>query len=257
MGFSAEKISVTTPEVNSSANDYSATFNADKSFETISVESVDLSKESEKVEEVDLTPQSETKEVKVEEVPSSFEKPDIKGIVNTISKDVDDKYEGKESSLEKHEFVNYYQTDYDNPYSLGTIATSGCGPTSAAMALTYITGKEITPVETAEFGNGTYTCDQGTMWTFFGDVSAKYGVECVEQGVSADNIREGLKDGKPVIISMGPGHFTDSGHFIVLRSIDGDNNVTVADPASSERSSQTWNLDTILAEGKEIWTFNL
>lgn len=156
---------------------------------------------------------------------------------------------------EKHEFVNYYQYNYDQPYSQGTIATSGCGPTSVAMALTYITGKEIIPVETAEFGNGTYTCSEGTMWTFFKDVSAKYDVECEQHEVSVDNIKEGLKNGNPVVISMGPGHFTKAGHFIVLRGIDENGKVIVADPASEERTNQTWDMDIITSEGKQIWTF--
>ncbi|MBQ6538943.1 MAG: C39 family peptidase [Bacilli bacterium] len=154
-----------------------------------------------------------------------------------------------------HAFVNYYQFDYNNPYSQGTIATSGCGPTSAAMALTYITGKEITPVETAEFGNGTYTCSQGTYWSYFGAVSEKYGVKCNQESVSSDNIKNGFKNGKPVIISMGPGHFTSAGHFIVLRGMDSNGKVIVADPNSKEKSNQTWDMDTIVAEGKQIWTF--
>ncbi len=154
-----------------------------------------------------------------------------------------------------HRFVNYYQYNYSNPYSEGTIATSGCGPTSAAMALTYITGKEITPVETAKFGNGTYTCSQGTYWSYFAAVSEKYGVKCTQKSVSADNIKEGLKNGKPVIISMGPGHFTSAGHFIVLRGIDKNGKVIVADPNSEERSKQTWDMSTITSEGAQIWTF--
>ncbi|MBQ6538939.1 MAG: C39 family peptidase [Bacilli bacterium] len=258
MGFSATRIDVKTPEANNYVNDYNATFDADNTVKSVEVESVDFSKEVEKVEDVELAQQPKVEEVKVEEVSSSFEKPDIKEIIDNASKEVDTKYDEKPSSnLKEHKFVNYYQGDYNNPYSEGTIATSGCGPTSAAMALTYITGKEVSPVETAEFGNGDYTCSEGTYWTYFGDVSAKYGVKCNEEHVSADNIKKGLSDGKPVIISMGPGHFTSAGHFIVLRSIDGDGNVKVADPASKERSSETWSLDTIVSEGKEIWTFNL
>ena len=154
-----------------------------------------------------------------------------------------------------HTFINYYQYNYNNPYSEGTIRTSGCGPTSAAMALAYITGKNITPVETAEFGNGTYTCSDGTYWSYFEAVSSKYGVKCTQQSVSSDNIKNGFKNGKPVIISMGPGHFTSAGHFIVLRGIDSKGKVIVADPNSEERSNQTWDMSTIVSEGKQIWTF--
>ena len=158
-------------------------------------------------------------------------------------------------SLSGHKFVNYYQFNYSQAYSEGTIATSGCGPTSAAMALTYITGKEITPVETAKFGNGTYTCSQGTYWSYFAAVSEKYNVKCSQKEVSTENIKNGLKNGKPVIMSMGPGHFTRAGHFIVLREINKDGKVVVADPNSKERSEQVWDMDVFLSEGKQIWTF--
>ena len=47
---------------------------------------------------------------------------------------------------------------------------------------------------------------------------------------------------------MGPGHFTNGGHFILLRGVTMDNSILVADPASLERSLTTWDLDLILEE---------
>ena len=153
-------------------------------------------------------------------------------------------------------FVNYYQGNYSEPYSQGTIATSGCGPTSLAMVLTYLLGKEVSPVETAALGNGTYTCDKGTTWNYFGDMADRYGVKCEEMGVSASNISDNLKNGKTLIMSMGPGHFTNNGHFIVLRGFDNDGKIIVADPASEDRSNQTWDLDVFVNEGAEVWAFS-
>lgn len=258
MGISP--INVDVPEAGSYVSDNSTNYEAKTTVEVTPIESVNLDKEVEKVETVDLTETPKTEEVKIEESvvedSSSIEMPDIKEIINKSSKEVEAKYsEEKTPSIEEHKFVNYYQTDYDNPYSQGTIATSGCGPTSAAMALTYLTGKEITPVETAKFGNGTYTCSQGTYWSYFEAVSKKYDVKCEQHDCSSDNIKNGFKNGKPVIISMGPGHFTSAGHFIVLRGMDKDGKVIVADPNSEDRSKQTWDMDTIVSEGKQIWTF--
>lgn len=154
-------------------------------------------------------------------------------------------------------FTNYYQYNYSQPYSEGTIATSGCGPTSAAMVLSYLKGQEITPVETAAFGNGTYTCSQGTYWSYFGDIADKYGVNCIEQSVTRENIINGLNGDNPVIMSMGPGTFTSSGHFIVLRDIDENGQVTVADPNSESRSNQTYDINVFLNEGKEMWAYSV
>ncbi len=157
------------------------------------------------------------------------------------------------------EFVNYYQTNYSNPYGTdgGTIATSGCGPTAMAMVLTYLTGDEITPVETAEYGdnNGYYVHNEGTSWTYFGDIADEYDVECTQTGVSEENIISALEDDKPVIMSMGPGTFTRGGHFIVLTGLNDDGTISVADPNSEVRSQTNYDIDVFLNEGKGMWSF--
>ena len=155
-----------------------------------------------------------------------------------------------------NDFVNYYQYNYSDPYSEGTIATSGCGPTSLAMVLTYLLGKEVSPQETAKLGNGAYTCSAGTYWSYFGDMAKKYGVNCEQMGVSGDNIMNNLNDGKTLIMSMGPGHFTSAGHFIVLRGVDENGKIIVADPNSEDRSNQTWDLDVFVNEGAQVWAFD-
>lgn len=155
-----------------------------------------------------------------------------------------------------NDFVNYYQYNYSDPYSEGTIATSGCGPTSLAMVLTYLLGKEVSPQETAKLGNGAYTCSAGTYWSYFGDMAERYGVNCEQMGVSGSNIMNNLKDGKTLIMSMGPGHFTSAGHFIVLRGIDENGKIIVADPNSEDRSNQTWDLDVFVNEGAQVWAFD-
>ncbi len=160
------------------------------------------------------------------------------------------------SGAAKGKFVNYYQYNYSDPYSRGTIKTSGCGPTSLAMVLTYLTGQEVSPRETAKKGNGTYTCSQGTTWNYFGDISKQYGVNCQQMGVSQANIVDNLKSGKTLIMSMGPGHFTSKGHFIVVRGLTNDGKLIVADPNSESRSSQTWDVNTLVKEGKQIWAMS-
>ena len=46
---------------------------------------------------------------------------------------------------------------------------------------------------------------------------------------------------------MTKGHFTKSGHFIVLRGVQ-DEKILVADPASYRRSQKAWDLSIILNE---------
>lgn len=154
------------------------------------------------------------------------------------------------------DFINYYQYNYNQPYSTGTIGTDGCGPTSMAMVLTNLTGKEVTPVEMAAKGNGRYTCSKGTYWSFFGDMAKEYGVNCQQMGVSQSNIVNNLNAGKTLILSMRAGHFTRSGHFIVVRGIDNNGQLIVSDPNSEERSNQRWPVSTVAGEACQIWALS-
>ncbi len=163
------------------------------------------------------------------------------------------------SSLALGEFVNYYQGDYQQSYGYGkTIAQAGCGPTSMAMVLTYLTGETHDPVEMANWSlnNGHRIKNNGTAWTYFPAVSTAYGIECEQESVTKNNIINSLNDGKQIILNVGAGHFTKGGHYIVLKGLTEDGKVEVADPASRERSSQTWDISILTSEGKGMWTFD-
>ena len=58
---------------------------------------------------------------------------------------------------------------------------------------------------------------------------------------------DALADGKLVVALMTKGHFTSSGHFIVLRGVQNEK-ILVADPSSYTRSQKTWDLSIILSE---------
>ena len=63
-------------------------------------------------------------------------------------------------------------------------------------------------------------------------------------------ITDALSSGKLVVAIMSAGHFTSSGHFIVLRGVQ-DEKILVADPASRTRSEQSWDLSIILNEASK------
>jgi ABC-type bacteriocin/lantibiotic exporter with double-glycine peptidase domain len=84
---------------------------------------------------------------------------------------------------------------------------------------------------------------------------------CEEFGLSAKEIAldEGvmaaaLNAGKPIICSMGPGDFTDNGHFIVLTGYTGDA-FTINDPNSPQRSSQVWTFDQLKGQIRNLWAY--
>lgn len=130
---------------------------------------------------------------------------------------------------------HYLQTDYGNiPYGGGSIATSGCGPTSFAMVASYLTGKTITPVDAVSWcGNSYYKPGVGTYWSYFAAAASHFGCGSVTQTNDPNKVLKALSEGHPVISSQSAGLFTRGGHFIVLRGVTASGKVLVNDPNDS------------------------
>ena len=186
-------------------------------------------------------------------------------IENLLSKVESKKISLKTSNIEIESFklgnfVNYYQGDYRNvSYGFGTtIANAGCGPTSMAMVLTYLTGETVDPPTAASYSlkHGYRWEGQGTAWEYFPAIAKEYGINCNSFGPSASKIKSELASGKTMIMSMGPGNFTKGGHYIVLKGITSDGKIIVADPASRDRSAQVWSAELIASQAKNMWSFD-
>lgn len=156
----------------------------------------------------------------------------------------------------------YYQYNYSQNYGCGssTIATSGCGPTAMAMVVSSFLNEKHDPVELAKFAlkNGHRKCGSGTTWAFFKDAAEEYGLKFIGQVApsNSDEVLTALNSGnKLVVASMGAGHFTKGGHYIMLTGTDGQK-VTVQDPASKDRS-KSWNFKNIVnSEAKQYFIFS-
>lgn len=156
----------------------------------------------------------------------------------------------------------YYQ--YQSPwgstaYGNGTISKNGCAPTCIAMVFSYLKGKSITPEDVVKFTkNDYYVNGVGSSWSIFEACSSNWGVACTYIGTSTNSIVNALESGKPVILSMGPGIFTKSGHFIVLTGIDEDGKITVNDPndnAKKNHAGKKFSISQIINEAKGGWSF--
>lgn len=139
----------------------------------------------------------------------------------------------------------------------GTLATSACGPTSMAMVVVGLTGNTgVNPKVTADWSvSHGYRASSGTSWGFFPACAKAYGIRCSQVSYSASSIIENLRAGKVMITSMKPGHFTKGGHFIVLRGITESGKILVNDPASKQRSNQSWDVGIVSSECKAAWSF--
>ena len=150
--------------------------------------------------------------------------------------------------------VYYNQGDprWGDQYYIGRdkIRGYGCGPTSLAIAVSSF-GQMIDPGQMAQWANEHgYACEgSGSYRTLISGGARHFGLQAETLGRrDIPKVAEALANGKLVICLMGPGHFTDMGHFIVLRGITAEGKVLVADPASTRRSSQPWDISLVLGE---------
>ena len=63
-----------------------------------------------------------------------------------------------------------------------------------------------------------------------------------------------LKDGNLIICAMGPGDFTNSGHFIVIYDYS-RKKFSVNDPFSYTNSSKKWEYTTLISQCQQIWVY--
>lgn len=144
----------------------------------------------------------------------------------------------------------------------GTIASAGCGPSAMAMAITALTGRKVTPKDTAEYGraNGTvYNKSDGSAggsWQNVHEIiGSHWGLKSQRIDIKGSGgiakVNEGLRKGGVVIMSAeGPAPFTDAGHFIIVRAVTdsgkwllGDSNGKVG----AENSKKEWEPSRIKA----------
>lgn len=149
----------------------------------------------------------------------------------------------------------------------GTIASSGCGPTSLAMVVAGLTGRgDVNPKTVADWSasTGHRAEGNGSYWSLMTDGGDYYGLTVTTASrKDPEKIVSALSNGNPVIVAMGKGHFTRGGHFIVLRGLTADGKVLVHDPASVSRSDKAWDLSIIMNEsstnggvnGSPFWIF--
>ena len=107
------------------------------------------------------------------------------------------------------------------PYANDNVGESGCGPTSLSMVYVALTGKtDRDPAAMAAFSEENGYLEGGlTSWLLMSEGAAQLGLASHEVPASASQLVAELEAGNPVICSVGPGDFTEKGHFIVLAGV--------------------------------------
>ena len=142
---------------------------------------------------------------------------------------------------------------------IGTFAGGDIGE------LIYLVGKvaagltgdpSVTPARVAAYSDkhGYVDENNNTYWRLMSEGCRDFGLSCYEGEIRESAVVSELKAGHPVICSVGPGDFTDKGHFIVLAGCE-DGKIKVNDPNNRENSEKLWEFDRIQSQIRDLWVF--
>lgn len=144
-------------------------------------------------------------------------------------------------------------------YGSDFLAVTGCGPACLAMAGFYLTGsRDMNPGEIAAFAerNGYYAKGYGSSWTLISQGSGQLGLRAEELPLVKKKMTDALERGNPVILALGPGDFTTTGHYIVLTGLE-NGFFKVNDPNSVENSERLWSYEQLEGQIRNIWEISL
>lgn len=138
------------------------------------------------------------------------------------------------------------------------LALTGCGPTCLSMIYCGLSGDSTwNPYKTARMAenSGYYVSGAGSSWDLMTEGASQLGLTAEQVIFDEEHIRSTLEAGIPIICVVGAGDFTDSGHFLVLTGIDEDGKITLNDPNSKIRSKETWDMDQLMRQIKNLWAY--
>ena len=123
-----------------------------------------------------------------------------------------------------------------------------------SIVVSSLTSETVDPPHMAQWAyeNGYWCSKSGSYHTLIPCAAEEWGLR-VEgcTAVEPQRIVDALSEGKLVVALMTKGHFTSSGHFIVLRGVTAGGQIMVADPSSYTRSEKTWDMSIILNEASK------
>jgi len=177
--------------------------------------------------------------------------------------------------LKKDKQLNYSLSEYQNctevplllqwderwgylDYGGELMGLSGCGPTALSMVCMYLLqDTTLDPAYIAKYSveNGYRVQGNGTSWALMSKGARDFGLQSEELTLSESQVLEHLEKGDPVICVVGPGDFTDTGHFIVMTGIE-DGKIRLNDPNSPTRSEMLWTWDRLSKQIKNLWALS-
>lgn len=147
---------------------------------------------------------------------------------------------------------------------VGNIAgLSGCGPTCLSMVkFHFFRDPKMHPAYMMDFAqaNKAYANTAGaTQWALFSQGAKELGLEVTEltgeQIRSEEKIAQVLDSGKVIVANVGPGVFTEIGHYLVVCGYE-DGKFKINDPNSPANSEKLWEFQEFSDQIKMMWAFS-
>ncbi len=139
------------------------------------------------------------------------------------------------------------------------LALTGCGPTCLSMVYCSLSGNSTwNPYKTARMAenSGYYVSGAGSSWDLMTEGASRLGLTAEAMIFDEEHIRAALEAGTPIICVVGPGDFTNSGHFLVLTGVDEEGKITLNDPNSKIRSKESWDINQLMSQIKNLWAYS-
>ncbi len=141
-------------------------------------------------------------------------------------------------------------------YGSDVAGLTACGPVCLSMAAIYLTGDSAySPDAMIQFAtdNNYYVPGSGSSWTLISEGGKKLGFRVTELPLDENRIRKCLEADIPVILVVGPGDFTTSGHFLVLTGYE-NGKFRLNDPNSRSNSEKLWAYEDIKGQIRNLWS---
>lgn len=132
--------------------------------------------------------------------------------------------------------------------------TYGCGPTVLSMLVSTFTDQTILPDEMARwcYENGFFSPNSGSYHSIIAEGSSAWGLDVkTVTDTSYPSLLHELYGGRVLVLLMGKGHFTQSGHFLIVRNVTLEGKLLIADPNSLENSLSPWEYELVQSEIKQ------
>ena len=114
--------------------------------------------------------------------------------------------------------------------------------------------EKASPLAVAEYAKEAgYSVDgSGSAWDLMSSGCRHYGVNAKTIKVDEDTFKERLDEGNLIVVNVGPGDFTDNGHFMVITGYD-DEGFTINDPNSIIKSNTHWQFERLSSQIRAAW----